>query len=59
MTPEEHKARHQMLHKHFDELVADWISHTNNLPTKSTVYDLMEWAYQQTLKPTEHETARS
>jgi len=51
MTPEEHKARHIMLHKHFDELLADWIDHTRSLPSTSTVKDLMEWSFEQTVNP--------
>lgn len=31
MTPEEHKARHELLHKHLDELVADFVSLTDRL----------------------------
>jgi hypothetical protein len=55
MTPEEHKERHKLLHAHFDELVADWIGHTRNLPSKSTVLELIKWSHEQTLNPTEAE----
>lgn len=53
MTREEHIERHKMLHKYFDELVADWIGHTDRLPSKATVYELMQWSHRQTLDPTE------
>lgn len=53
LTPEEHKARHKLLHEHLDELIADWIWQTTNLPSKSSVLDLMEWSYQQTKNPTD------
>jgi hypothetical protein len=52
MTPEEHKARHQELHKYLDELVADWVTHTTCLPSKSTVLDLIQWSAKQTEEPT-------
>lgn len=58
MTTEEHRARHRLLHRHLDELVADWIGHTKELPSKATVYDLMRWAYDQTIHPTEIEDAK-
>ena len=53
MNLQEHKERHVFLHKCLDELAADYISHTERLPSKTTVMELMEWAYQQTLTPTE------
>ena len=49
----EHKKRHEELHKNLDELVADFINHTKKLPSKSTVMELMEWSFKQTVKPTE------
>ncbi len=49
---ESHRERHALLHKHLDELVADFITHTDGLPSKSTVFELIEWSYQQTLNPT-------
>jgi len=53
MTPEEHKQRHVELHKKLDELVADRIIYDKDfLPTKSTVMELIEWSYHQTLNPT-------
>ena len=53
MTPEKHKERHAELHKALDELVADFIGHTGRLPSKTTVMEFMEWAYQQSVSPTE------
>ena len=50
-----HKLRHQELHKSFDELMADFISHTDGLPSKTTLSVLMKWSYEQTLNPTEEE----
>ncbi len=55
MTHEEHKERHVELHKMLDELVTDFISHTGNLPSKTTLMDLMKWSYEQTKNPTEKE----
>jgi hypothetical protein len=46
-----HRGRHQLLHSHLDELVADWITHTKKLPSKSTVLELMEWSSKQAKRP--------
>jgi len=51
MNIEEHKARHQLLLKELDELVADFIIHTNSLPSRTTIMELMEWSYIQTTNP--------
>jgi hypothetical protein len=48
-----HRERHNELHKNLDELIADWINHTGKLPRESTVYELMIWSHEQTLKPLE------
>ena len=55
MTPEEHKVRHIELHRKFDELLADFISHTGKTPSNTTLREFMEWSYQQTIEPTEEE----
>ena len=55
MTHEEHKARHVELHQKLDELLTDFISHTGNLPSKTTITELVVWSYQQTINPTEKE----
>lgn len=52
-TKKEHKERHVELHKALDELLADWISHTGKLPSKTPITELMAWSHQQTLSPTE------
>ena len=52
MTEEEHKERHKDLHKYLDELLADWIFHTEGLPSKASILDLVNWSYQQTIDPT-------
>ena len=53
MTPEEHRKMHVELHKAFDELLADWITHTKCFPSQNTVLDLMNWSYEQTINPSE------
>lgn len=53
MTPDEHRFRHVELHAALDELVADFITHRNRMPSKSTILELMEWSHQQTRTPTE------
>lgn len=52
MDAKEHKERHAYLHRCLDELVADYIGHTNNLPSETSVMQLMNWSYTQTIKPT-------
>ena len=47
MTELEHQRRHQTLHAHLDELVADWIDKTGNMPSKASVMELMEWSNEQ------------
>ncbi len=49
----DHKQRHILLHRYLDELVADWITHTEGLPSRSTIFELMQWANCQTYDPTE------
>lgn len=51
LTPEQHKQRHVELHRALDELVADFITHTGKLPSKSTLIELMEWSHKQTQEP--------
>lgn len=52
MTVEEHKLRHAELHGNLDELVADMITHTEMLPSKATILDLLKWSHSQTENPT-------
>jgi len=42
-----HLERHQMLHRHLDELFADFILH-NNGRTTNTILDLIIWSSKQT-----------
>lgn len=53
LTPEQHKQRHVELHRYLDELVADFITHTDRLPSQTPLTDLMQWSYEQTQSPTE------
>jgi hypothetical protein len=43
----DHKNRHKELHNMLDELVACFISETKNLPSKTTVMELMTWSNEQ------------
>ncbi len=52
MTKEEHQARHVELHKKFDELLADFIGHTNSLPSQTSLMEFMTWSHEQTIHPT-------
>jgi len=46
-----HKKRHRELHECLDELVADYIAHTKELPSKISVMRLMEWSGKQVENP--------
>ena len=50
MENKEHKERHLVLHKELDELVADFIQETSNLPSKTLLIDFMTWSFEQTTK---------
>jgi len=50
-TREGHIERHKLLHEYLDELIADWIACTPNLPSKATVYELMQWSAKQKTNP--------
>jgi len=57
MEKEKHKERHVELHQKLDELVADFITHTNNLPSQTTIFELMKWSHLQTIDPDENQHA--
>jgi len=52
MEPEEHKKRHTELHRSLDELVADFIIHTENRPSQVTLLEFMEWSAKEMENPT-------
>ena len=51
MNLEDHKARHVELHQKLDELIADFIAHTEGLPSQTTLMEFLQWSHQQTLEP--------
>ena len=51
MNEEEHKKKHEDLHRAFDELMDDWMTHTQRRPSKSSVLELLEWSFRQTAGP--------
>jgi len=51
MTKEKHIKVHEILHKNLDELVADFIDCTGNLPSKTTIMELMMWSGKQLTEP--------
>lgn len=54
MTIEEHKARHKLLHQHFDELLADYLTQNPSaLPFKTSLIELAAWSKGQCDNPTE------
>jgi hypothetical protein len=48
---EAHKAVHKRLHAAFDELLADFITHTQRMPSETTVLELLQWSHKQTIDP--------
>jgi hypothetical protein len=52
MTPKQHRQRHVELHQALDELIADFLHHTGELPSHASILRLMEWSYSQTKQPT-------
>lgn len=52
MTKEEHIECHKVLHKHFDRLLADFIDKTSKNLSQTSVLDLVDWSYKQTINPT-------
>lgn len=50
---EAHRVQHARLHAALDELVADWMVHTNKTPSQATIADLIRWSADQTYSPTE------
>lgn len=53
LTKQQHKERHEVLHKMLDELVADFIDHTQGSLNGTSIMQLIEWSYQQTKQPDE------
>lgn len=50
---DKHKRRHKLLHNHLNQLLADMMGRTGVFPSQSTVLDLLNWSYEQTINPTE------
>lgn len=55
MNKEEHKKRHEELHRALDELLADFIDHTGKLPSTATVMELVQWSHTQLTDPDEQQ----
>lgn len=53
MTNEEHIKRHKELHKSLDELVADYIDHTDSTLSETNLMDFVQWSARETENPTE------
>ena len=56
MKTKEHKLIHISLHKNLDQLIADFIFHTEKLLSETSVMEFLEWSYTQTKEPTEKPT---
>ena len=53
MVTIKHTKRHGLLHKHLDELFADFVLHAGGRTT-STILELIKWSHQQEISP-DHE----
>ena len=53
MTTYEHARRHEFLHVHLDELIADFLNHNRKASLSSSIEDLMRWSNGQCSNPTE------
>jgi len=53
MNKENHKQIHKELHSSLDKLCADFIRHTEKLPSDITLLEFMKWSSEQTKNPTE------
>ena len=53
LTKKQHIQRHELLRAYLDELVADFITHTEKLPSKTTIFELLQWSHLQTIVPKE------
>jgi len=52
MEDEEHRKRHELLHKSLDELLADFIEHNKNKGfSNTTIMELLEWSARQAREP--------
>ncbi len=47
MTPAEHLKKHKELHRALDELLTDFIQHTEKLPSKTTLMEFLQWSGNQ------------
>jgi hypothetical protein len=52
IVTEAHRDRHIQLHEYFDELLADFLRHNKEKRLTSTIQELMDWSYSQTIMPT-------
>ena len=48
-----HQERHVFLHKHLDELLADYINETEKLISETKFWEFIEWSHLQTMSPSE------
>ena len=58
LAPSVHRRRHEILHRHFDELIADWIAQTRRLPIEHSIQELAAWSNIQQRNP-DHEEERN
>lgn len=55
MDEKKHRQLHVKMHKTLDAVIADFMKHTDRLPSKTPIIELLEWSYQQTIQPDEIE----
>ena len=55
MTKKQHKKEHEGMNKALGMIVKNYMDHTDRLPSEVSVFELMDWAYVESLTPTESE----
>lgn len=58
MTEEQHKRRHALLHRRFDELLADFYAQTGRVSAETTLAQFMDWSARQCASPSTKQNIR-
>ena len=58
MNRRQHIKRHKKLHGALDELLADFVAQTGSVISQTSVFDLLEWSYKQTINPIEDKISK-
>ena len=58
MNQAEHRKKHKELHQALDELLAEYVRDTGDLPSETTVLELAKWSHEQFTRLGENETKK-